>query len=225
MCLGHTHALSGAAAGAAAGFYLLHLPLPGTMEMAACCAAFATLPDIDKRGSCVSRSLGFLSAGLAWVVNRVSGGHRHATHSIAGAAVFAGLAWLGAHYRHDPAGRWGLALLLALAFAAGLRALRLGGHGADLLAIGAAVAATVTGAGLALVPAACLLGCLVHIAGDMLTDEGCPLLWPLTGRHLFLLPSPLRFETGHAAERFAVTPVLVAALGLLALHAAAIVTA
>jgi membrane-bound metal-dependent hydrolase YbcI (DUF457 family) len=218
MCLGHTHALSGAAAGAALGEFALHYGTIGTVALAGFTAAFATLPDLDKCGSDAARSLGFLSEAFAFVIGKVSGGHRHATHSIFGIAVFTALAWLACAFRHGD-GRWALAVFLALAIAAGLRALRIGGHFADLLAIAAAGAITWTGWHLALVPLACGLGCAVHIAGDMLTVEGCPLAWPLTQRH-FGLPRPVGFVTGTWRETWVVSPALVLALGFLTWHAA-----
>ena len=218
MCLGHTHALSGAVTGTAAGEFILHLPPLQTAALAGFTAAFATLPDLDQCGSSVARSLGFLSEGFAWIVHKISGGHRHATHSILGVAVFTALAWLCCAFRHTPAGHWALALLLALAFAAGLRALRLGGHLGDLLALGAAFAVGWEGWSLALIPAACALGCLTHIAGDMLTVQGCPLAWPVSTRH-FGLPRPVGFTTGTWRENLVVAPALMLALGWLSWHA------
>ena len=47
MCLGHTHALSGAVTGAAAGEFVLHLPPLQLAALAGLTAAFATLPDLD----------------------------------------------------------------------------------------------------------------------------------------------------------------------------------
>jgi hypothetical protein len=147
---GHTHALSGAVTGAAAGIYVLHLPLPATLLLAGLTAGAAVLPDADHPSSTLARSFGFLTRAFAWTVGRVSGGHRHGTHSLAGIAVFTGLAWLAVHYRHDDAGRSGLGAVLALILAGALIALRLGGHGSDALAVAGAVSMVVTGTGLAL---------------------------------------------------------------------------
>jgi len=62
------------------------------------------------------------------------------------------------------------------------------------------------------------VGVACHIAGDMLTDHGCPLGWPFTLRCFWLLPRPLRITTGRAGE-VAVRVLLIAALaGILALH-------
>lgn len=220
MCLGRTHALGGLVAGAAAGMFAAHL-LPGDEAMlTVCTAAFATLPDLDQRGSCVSRSFGFLSEMAAWVVNRVSGGHRHGTHTLAGVAVFTAITTVACLFRGYPAGRLTLAAILALAFAAGLRALRLGGHAADLIAVVMAAVVAWRGWGLVAVPFGCFLGTLVHLAGDALTTEGIPFFAPFIRGHIWLLPPGLRFETGHTAERRFVTPVLWVVFGWLAWRAA-----
>lgn len=205
--------------GAAAGEFILHLQPGGTAALAALTGGMATIPDLDTCHSSAARCLGFLSQGFAWLVGKVSGGHRHASHSILGVAVFTALAWTACHFRHDVAGRAGLALLLALAVAAGLRALHLGGHAADAVALGAAGGIAWFGWDLALVPLACGLGCATHVLGDMITVQGCPLAWPLTMEH-FGVPSPVSFTTGTWREKWVVVPVLFLALGVLAIHAA-----
>ena len=103
--LGHSHALSGAAAGAALGEFALHSGIAGTAALAGFTAAFATLPDLDKCGSSVARSLGFLSEGFAWVTGRISGGTATARTAVLGAAVFTALAWVACVFRHGD-GRW-----------------------------------------------------------------------------------------------------------------------
>jgi membrane-bound metal-dependent hydrolase YbcI (DUF457 family) len=224
MCLGHTHAISGAVVGAAIGEFPLHLGPAGIVTLAGFTAAFATLPDLDTRHSCAARSLGFFSAGFAFLVGKVSGGHRHGTHSILGVAVFTGYVALVALFGAHPWDSlwWAdaalvlLAGFLALALAAGLRAFRVHGHVADIAALGAACAVAVTGWHMILIPLACGLGCLVHVFGDMLTVEGCPLAWPWTLRHYRLLPSPLAFVTGTWRETWVVSPALLLALGWLA---------
>ena len=209
--LGHTHALSGLVAGTAAGL-VLHAGTSGTADLAVLAAGFAVVPDLDKCGATVSRSYGFLTEMFAWVIGRVSGGHRHGTHSIVGVGVFTGLAWLACTFDRDIAGRAGLGVILAIGFASGLRALRLAGHLADVLAIAGAVAVCWTGWHLALIPVAAAAGTAIHILGDMLTVEGCPLAWPLSDRHMRILPYPLAFTTGTWREHFVVTPLLFVAL-------------
>jgi membrane-bound metal-dependent hydrolase YbcI (DUF457 family) len=213
--LGHSHALSGAVTGTAASLYVLHLPLPQAALLAGLTAGAAVLPDIDHPSSTLARSFGFLTHGFAWLVGRISGGHRHGTHTLLGVGVFTGLAWLAVAFRHDTAGRIALGALLALILAGALIALRLGGHWSDTLAIGGAVAMVTTGTGLSLVALAVGLGCSAHVAGDMLTDSGCPLALPLSRRRFKLLPEPFSFTTGTAPELYVVTPALFVVLAFL----------
>jgi membrane-bound metal-dependent hydrolase YbcI (DUF457 family) len=217
VCMGRTHAAVGAVAGAGYGEFAAHLPPQGTALLAAFTAGMAVLPDLDHRKAVMARSFGFLTQGFAWLVSKVSGGHRHGTHSLAGVAVFTALAMAAVHWRHDVAGKTGLCVLMSLAFAALLYAVKVTRHKADALAIAGALAVTFTGYGLALVGLATALGCGAHLFADCLTDEGCPLLLPLTGRH-FGLPEPLAFTTQTRPES-AVLAASVLALGWLAYHA------
>ena len=218
--LGHSHALSGAVAGIATGI-LLHLPVPQIAALAGFTAGMALLPDLDKCGSSPARCLGFLSEAIAWVAGRISGGHRHATHSVLGVAVFTGLAWACCQFRHDWAGKAGLALLITVSAAAALEALHVArGHAADFIAIGVGVAEVRFGYGLQLIPLAVLIGCSTHIAGDMLTDSGCMLGFPVSKHRFHLLPEPLAFTTGSRPELLIVDPILTGSLLVLAALAA-----
>lgn len=86
--MGRTHALSGLAL-FAAGSLLVDLPTGSVLLGGAVCAGAAVLPDIDHPGSGISRTFGPITRSLAWVVGKVSGGHRNGTHSALGAALFA----------------------------------------------------------------------------------------------------------------------------------------
>lgn len=218
--LGHSHALSGAVTGLAAGIWL-HYSVPQIAALAGFTAGMALLPDLDKCGSSPSRSLGFVSEAVAWVFGKISGGHRHATHSFIGIAVFTALAWVSCHYRADIAGKAGLALLMTLSVSAGLEALHLArGHVADLIGIAVAAGEIYYGYGLRLIPLAVFIGCCTHVAGDMLTDSGCMLFYPY-GKHRFhLLPEPLAFTTGTWPEHSIVDPLLTMALALLTIRVA-----
>ncbi len=57
-------------------------------------AAFALAADIDQYGSTDARSLGFVTEALAWVIRKLSRGHRHGMHSLVGAGLFTAAAWL-----------------------------------------------------------------------------------------------------------------------------------
>jgi membrane-bound metal-dependent hydrolase YbcI (DUF457 family) len=186
--MGRSHSLSGAVAGLAAAPLvgtLTHRPLgPGGLAlMAAVTAGAALLPDLDHEDGTLSHALGPVSDLATKAVAWASGGHRHATHSLA----FALAAGLGTWALVGYASRWAmLALVLAL-IAAGLRALDVNataGWPRCWLA-----AAVITGAAgrwyggpWSWLPYAVGLGCLAHLAGDLLTPEGCPLLWPRRGR-------------------------------------------
>ena len=227
--LGHDHALSGALALAAAA-PLLHV---GGLHLAAALALTAgagVLPDVDEPGSTIARTFGFLTGAFAWIVHQLSGGHRKGTHSLLGvalmtAAAMAAASWQAGAWVSWPHLWWHLVpagLILGLLFSAGLRALHIGGHHGD--AMGIALAALVLWKGwgppgpgpvLAHVPmlAVCVaLGMLAHIAGDMCTHGGCPLLYPFSRYEFGLLPQPIRITTNRLAERWVVSPLLLAGL-------------
>jgi membrane-bound metal-dependent hydrolase YbcI (DUF457 family) len=229
--LGRDHALSGALAFAAVA-PLIHVR--GTMALAAGMALTAgagVLPDLDEPGSSIARTFGFLTGAFAWVVHQASGGHRKGTHSLLGvvlltvAAEAAGAwqqsAWTAGGRLAQP---WHLApaaLMLALLFAAGLRALRAGGHAADTAGIvlaGVVVwkswdLTVVTPWHLQILAVCTALGMLAHLAGDMCTHHGCPLLFPLSDYEFGLLPERIRITTSKLAERWVVSPLLLAGLG------------
>jgi membrane-bound metal-dependent hydrolase YbcI (DUF457 family) len=215
MCLGHTHALSGAVVGGALGLFVLHLPVDQLALFTGLTAGAAVLPDIDHPNSSLAHCFGFVTKTFAWLIGRISGGHRHLTHAILGVALFSILAWLAVKYRPDLAGKIGLGIFLTLIIAAGLYAIGLRGHAADVLAIVAAVALLVSRTGLAHVALAVLAGCSTHVAGDMLTDEGCPLAFPFSREHQRLLPRPLAFTTGTRPELWVLDPALFAGFGWL----------
>jgi membrane-bound metal-dependent hydrolase YbcI (DUF457 family) len=214
--MGRTHAVSGLVAGGAVAQFYWHLDLPHLAVAAAVTAGAAVLPDIDHPDASGAASFGFVTRAFAWLIEHISGGHRHGTHSLVGIAVFTAAAYAAGHYLHTLAGRIGLGLLLVLVLASGLRALKFNGHLGDLLAIGAAAAMLYYGYGVTAVPWAIAVGTATHLAGDMLTVEGIPVAWPLTRLHVRLLPRPLAFTTGTRPERWLVMPVLLAALVLLA---------
>jgi membrane-bound metal-dependent hydrolase YbcI (DUF457 family) len=56
------------------------------------------------------------------------------------------------------------------------------------------------------------LGMLAHVAGDMGTHDGCPLLYPLSRHEFGLLPEPFRITTNKLAEHWIVSPLLLVGL-------------
>ena len=215
MCLGHTHALSGAVAGLAVGLYLTHPPGVQLALFTGLTAGAAVLPDIDHPNSTLAHCFGFLTKGFASLIGKISGGHRHLTHAVLGVAGFEFLAWLAVKYRHEIGGKAGIAIFLSLIIASGLYAFGLRGHVADLAAVAAAIGLVVTGTALPHFAVAVGLGCATHVVGDMLTDEGCPLFYPFSEQHCRLLPRPLAFTTGTRPELWVVNPALAAGLGML----------
>lgn len=193
----------------------MHLT-PGPLALfAGLTAAYALAPDLDSCGTTEARTFGFVTEIFAWCVEKISGGHRHGTHSAIGVAAFTGAAWLACHYRGTWSGRVALGVILAVGFAAAMDALRVGGHSGNLIACAGAAAMCWTGYGLALVPVAAALGAGTHLVGDSLTRCGVPLAWPVTMREFHALPRSMRFTTGKLAEHWIVSPLLLAALGFL----------
>ena len=223
--LGRDHALSGALAFTAVA-PLLHVTGVHLAAGTALTAGAGVLPDLDEPGSTIARTFGFLTGAFAWIVHKISGGHRKGTHSLVGVALMtvASLAagsWQAGALSGHPERWWHLVpagLILALLISAGFRALHIGGHHGD--AAGIAVAALVIWKGwdLALVRnvpvlAVCVtLGMLAHLAGDMCTHDGCPLLYPLSRHEFGLLPEPVRITTNKLAEHWVVSPLLLAGL-------------
>ena len=225
--LGHDHALSGALAFTAVA-PLLHVTGVHLAVGMVLAAGAGVLPDLDEPGSTIARTFGFLTGAFAWIVHKVSGGHRKGTHSLLGVAIMAVGALAAGRWQADaqandahPELWWHLVpagLILALLFSAGFRALHIGGHHGD--AAGIALAALTIWKGWDLVTswnvpvlAVCVtLGMLAHLAGDMCTHDGCPLLYPVSRYEFGLLPAPIRITTNKLAEHWIISPLLLAGL-------------
>lgn len=217
-----THALSGAAAFLAAAPWL-HLGSPAAVAVGAVCAAGAgLLPDLDHPSAAPARAFGPASWLLSRVIRAMSGGHRHATHSLIGIAAFTTLAWWSTHR-----GGWPLIVLMTLLAGLACRALLPRGRDRKWTLDWADMSSTVTavvagwvawhlvgsGMDLYVVPWAVAVGCAAHIAGDMLTPQGCPVFWPLPKRY-----NVASITTDSWAETWLVVPALYAALGFIAVY-------
>ncbi|KQS73320.1 metal-dependent hydrolase [Modestobacter sp. Leaf380] len=211
--LGHSHALSGLAVGAAT---LPLAPLSGTVAQLGWVAAvggMAMLPDLDQRGSTISRMWGPLSEVPSGVVGTLSGGHRRGTHD----AVLAPLAFGALAFAASRA-TWSALLLLALAIGLALRALHVVVPGRFETTVVGNLVLSWGGAWLLLahspsptwLPWAVGLGVLVHVAGDFLTCGGVPvpLVWLVRPRAKVHF-SPM--ETGGFTERVVLVPLFVVA--------------
>jgi membrane-bound metal-dependent hydrolase YbcI (DUF457 family) len=215
--LGHSHALSGLAAGAAT---LPWAPVEGTVAQVAWVAAvggFAMLPDLDHSGSTVSDMWGPVTDVPSGAIGRLAQGHRWGTHdAILAPLLFGALAVAAA------GAFWSSLLLLALAIGLALRALNFVIPGrAENTVVGNLVLSW-GGAWLLLghspspgwLPWAVALGVLVHIAGDAITTAGIPvpLVWIARRCRLKLIP----LRTGTVLERAVLAPLfLAAAVGFL----------
>jgi len=232
--LGRDHALTGAVVFAALA-PALHVPLVDLPAGVVLGAGAGVLPDIDHPDSTIADSFGFLTEGFSRLTNKISGGHRHGTHSFIGVAIFTVLAWVfGVLQTHHSAGmRFGhgslagsltvamipAVLILTLLYSSALRALKIGGHHGDLIGFAGAVATCYLGTDIVpvtvwhwkipFIAVAVALGCLAHIAGDELTHGGCPVLWPVSQYEFHLLPKPMRITTAKMTENKVIFPLLV----------------
>lgn len=158
----------------------------GILTGAIVTAGAALLPDADHRNASIAHSLPPVSEWICRVVGTVAGGHRNGTHSLLGLAAFTLLAWLLSLPAMPTATGTlqlgaGLGTVLLASFA--VKALKFVPDRARrvpwLVAVplGALVSVGMGDQG-GLFVAAVALGAAVHVAGDMLTDGGCNLLWP-----------------------------------------------
>ncbi|MGY1782987.1 metal-dependent hydrolase [Geodermatophilus sp. SYSU D01036] len=206
--LGHSHALSGLAAGAAT---LPWAPVEGTVAQVAWVAAaggFAMLPDLDHTGSTVSDMWGPVTDVPSGAIGRLAGGHRWGTHD----AVLAPLAF-GALALAAAGLFWSSLLVMALGIGLALRALHFVIPGRAENTVVGNLVLSFGGAWLLLahtpqptwLPYAVGLGVLTHIAGDLITRQGVPLpvLWLAKRRRLALTP----MRTGTTLEKAVLAPL------------------
>ncbi|MGY1638463.1 metal-dependent hydrolase [Geodermatophilus sp. SYSU D00742] len=208
--LGHSHALSGLAAGAAT---LPWAPVEGPVAQVAWIAAvggMSMLPDLDSSGSTVSDMWGPVTDVPSGAVGRLAQGHRWGTHDAVLAPVAFGALALAAANAF-----WSSLLLMSLAIGLALRALHfvIPGRAENtvvgnlVLSWGAAWLLLEHMPPPAWLPWAVALGVLTHIAGDAITTQGVPvpLVWIL--RRCRLALTPLR--TGTALEKAVLAPAFV----------------
>jgi membrane-bound metal-dependent hydrolase YbcI (DUF457 family) len=212
--LGRTHALSGSMAFAsltcAAPLVGVHPHWPAIAAGLLATAGSALLCDSDHPDGTIAWSLGPATKALTRIVHRVSGGHRHATHSLAFTLATPIAVWVG-----DAAlGRYFALPLLFLLFTFGLRALHLARGLAPLVALGlAALVGYAMPHDLDWLPWSVGVGIAAHLVGDCLTKEGCPLLWPRRTHYMI----PIVQRTGNRLETLVVAPAcMIGTVALLA---------
>jgi membrane-bound metal-dependent hydrolase YbcI (DUF457 family) len=199
------------------GLGLVDVSPVGVLTGALVTAGAALLPDADHHSATIANSLPPLSNILCDGIGRISGGHRHGTHSLIGIAGFVAVAWV--------AGLWtletesfgtvypgaGLLTVLLVAFAAKALKIIPDTMRRSPWAVGLTVGAFITAFAPEeqfWFPIATGLGVIVHILGDMMTTGGCNLIYPFRIRPPRMLASlPVVGEMWKRNGHFAV-PVL-----------------
>lgn len=241
MSTGPTHAMSGLLAWAAvtafADDHAIGQLTPQSWAVGAVLATGAALlPDLDHPSSTISRTFGPVSQGASALINTISafvyrttrtrrdskrdGGHRGLTHTL----VFALLAALFTTAVVQQSQKWALPALMFVFAGLAVRgimndwcpkkdALLITGVSAGItvlcLAWTAQTPASAAACGLAVG-----IGCVAHFLGDAITEQGCPILWPIpiTGKTWYPVAPPkiMRMQTGGKVEMAVVGPLITA---------------
>ncbi|WP_456283737.1 metal-dependent hydrolase [Microbacterium sp. JZ101] len=194
--MGTSHAASGAAAWIA--LTATTLPALGAHELAPAAvllgapiaAGAALLPDADHHSATIAHSVPIAGRLAAGVVGAVSGGHRKGMHSLlAVLGVIVGMRFLGEVVWHPDGSaepyHLGVAIAVAACTAFALKVLRIARRWPLAWAGGAALGAAagfLAPAQTSWLPWCVGVGYLAHLAGDLLTTGGIPLLWPIRVR-------------------------------------------
>ncbi len=205
--MGRTHALAAGVGWLAVAPYVNHYHhlTPGGAALGTVVATGAgLLPDLDHHSGTIANTFGPITRALCKSVSVISGGHRHATHSLlAAAAVIA-----ATHY--SARSMWASAVLVWVCIGLAVRALgphrrnhrdgRLDWRDFAGLAHAAAAAGAavlvVHHADTGVLPWAVGVGYLTHLVTDAMTEKGEPLLWPSARR--FRIAS---IDTGKTVEK------------------------
>ncbi|GAA4473474.1 metal-dependent hydrolase [Enteractinococcus fodinae] len=170
------------------GLGMLDVGPAGVLLGAVICAGAALLPDIDHHNASIAHSLPPVSMAMARFFQTASGGHRNGTHSIVGVLFFAVVAWLAGFIAIEDVGilgdlNIGAGLIAVILSAFAFKVLRFMPKRARKVPWVAGISFGVLTTllfpeGPIWLMTCVVLGVVVHIAGDMLTKEGCNLLWP-----------------------------------------------
>lgn len=216
--LGYTHAATGAfawlvVAPTASSVFSLGLTPAELAAGTVACAGAALVPDLDHPEATVSKTFGFVSQTTSQFVNKVSGGHRHATHSILFALGMGFATWL---LTLIPIIWIPLAIMFMLA-AFAIRGLNLvpprwrGDAKTATIMVEAALLVWLLNQGEITtwwwLGPAMGIGIFVHILGDGCTPERVPALWPKKTRYGYGLIS----HTGNAVETKIIAPAFIIA--------------
>lgn len=239
MATGPTHAMSGLAAWAAvtalaSDHAVGNLTPQAWFVGAALAAGGALLPDLDHPESTVSTTFGPVSLALSNVLNSVShgvyratrtrkdsnrkGGHRGLTHTL----VFAIIAAILTTAVVQTSKSWALPLLMFFFCGLAVRGImhEWSPRNDALLITGTSALLTIiclkwtdqTATSAAACGVAVGIGCIAHYLGDAITEQGCPILWPvpIAWKTWFPIAPPkiMRMRTGGKVELALVAPVL-----------------
>ncbi|WP_181399901.1 metal-dependent hydrolase [Actinokineospora spheciospongiae] len=239
MSTGPTHAMSGLAAWAgvtalATGSAVGNLSAKGWLVGAVLATGAALLPDLDHPESTVSSTFGPVTAAASKLINAIShgvyrltrtkrdsnrdGGHRGLTHTL----VFAVLAAVVTTATVQTSRSWALPLLMFFFCGLAVRGIlhkwsprhdALWITGTSLLLTYACLKWTdQTDADAAACGVAVGIGCIAHYFGDAITEQGCPMLWPVPIAwktwYPVAPPKVMRMRTGGKVEMAVVGPVL-----------------
>lgn len=232
--MGRTHAASGWCAGLAVAPLIDAGGLGPAVTFASVTTGAALLPDIDHLEATISRALGPITRGVAWLVRGLSsavyratrtdrdgrgtGKHRYLTHTL----CFSLLLGVLTAVLTAVGGPWAVGTVAVLAV---LLAVKVLGWWVLAAATAGVLLVSVLGdlpqllAGMELkLGIAITLGCIVHILGDWITEAPVPMLWPLKiqGRRWYPCnaPAAVRFEVNSPTEVKLVFPAFVV-LGVL----------
>jgi membrane-bound metal-dependent hydrolase YbcI (DUF457 family) len=222
--MGRSHAISGVLAVTFAGAYLA-VPAGAVLVLGMVVPGSSLLPDVDHARSTVSNTYGPLTRGFSKLV-----GHRQITHSVPGVlglgtALYGSLAVRdGATVSEVPAVQLGVevasyafvCVVLILVLAAFLRLFR-GVPGrvgrwfrrswlddlAPIPFVGSVV--IFSDLDLGYIPIAIMVGCFVHMIGDMITKMGLPIFWPFSTRKYRLA----KIKAGGKIEKILIVPLMI----------------
>lgn len=171
------------------GLGLLDVGPAGVLLGAVICAGAALLPDIDHHNASIAHSLPPVSMAMARFFQAASGGHRNGTHSILGVLFFAVVAWLAGFFAIEDVGvlgdlNIGAGLIAVILSAFAFKVLRFMPKRARKVPWVARISFGILTTllfpeGPIWLMTCVVVGVVVHIAGDMLTKEGCNLFWPV----------------------------------------------
>lgn len=187
--LGHTHALTGAVA------WLAVTPITADsvagIALGTAVAAGAALgPDLDHRSSTATHAWGPVTRGIGFVLGKLCGGHRQGTHTLLAIPA----AWLVTYAAVEIAGGWPAVVLIALCAALAFIACEdiVPGRWERTWPYNIAWSAAAGWAtvhyqpDLTWLPWAVAVGWAAHIAGDLITRGGVPILKPFSSRRYAL---------------------------------------